>query len=113
MPIGIDRQSKQTTHPEEENSYNALPASQRLTTWVVITVGDGTTREQVVTHRRGTGDHQLIKIQIVDKYRRLTHRVIGRRRQDTIQSTVLGLETVDDIAILTGMLNPPVNTALG
>jgi len=38
--------------------------------------------------------------------------VIGRRRQDAIQSTVLGLETVYDIAIVTGMLNPPVNSAL-
>jgi hypothetical protein len=25
---------------------------------------------------------------------------------------VLGLETLDDIAILTGMLNPPVNSVL-
>jgi hypothetical protein len=25
---------------------------------------------------------------------------------------VLGLETLDDIAILTGLLNPPVNSAL-
>jgi hypothetical protein len=39
--------------------------------------------------------------------------VIGRRRQDAIQNTVLGLETLDDIAILRGMLNPPVNAALG
>jgi aconitate decarboxylase len=99
------------THAHHENSYDALPASQRLTTRVLITFRDGTTREQVVTHPRGTGDHQLTNTQIVDKYRHLTHRVIGRRRQDTIQSTVLGLETVDDIAILTGMLNPPVNSA--
>jgi hypothetical protein len=48
----------------------------------------------------------------VDKYRSLTHRVIGRHRQDAIQNTVLGLETLDDIAILTGMLNPQVNSAL-
>jgi len=79
---------------------------------VLITLHDGTTREQVVTHPRGTGDHQLTNAQIVDKYRHLTHRVIGRRRQDAIQRTVLGLETIDDIAILTGMLNPPVNSAL-
>jgi hypothetical protein len=40
-----------------------------------------------------------------------THRVIGRSGQDTIENTVLGLETLDDIAILTAMLNPPVNSA--
>jgi hypothetical protein len=39
--------------------------------------------------------------------------VIKRRRQDAIQNTVLSLETLDDIAILTGMLNPAVNSALG
>jgi len=100
------------THTHHQKSYDALPESQRLTTRVLITFRDGTTREQVVTQPRGTGDHQLTNTQIVDKYRHLTHRVIGRRRQDTIQSTVLGLETVDDIAILTGMLNPPVNSAL-
>jgi aconitate decarboxylase len=100
------------THTHHEKSYDALPASQRLTTRVLITFHDGTTREQVVTHPRGTGDHQLTNAQIVDKYRSLTHRVIGRRRQDAIQNTVLGLETLDDIAILTGMLNPPVNSAL-
>jgi 2-methylcitrate dehydratase PrpD len=79
----------------------------------VITLHDGTTSEQVVTQPRGTGDHQLTNAQIVDKYRSLTHRVIGRRRQDAIQNTVLGLETLDAaIAILTAMLNPPVNSAL-
>jgi hypothetical protein len=30
-----------------------------------------------------------------------------------IQNTVLGVETLDDISTLTGMLNPPVNSALG
>jgi hypothetical protein len=39
--------------------------------------------------------------------------VIEPDRRDTIENTVLGLETLDDVAILTGMLNPPVNAALG
>jgi len=100
------------THTHHEKSYDALPENQRLTTRLLITLHDGTTREQVVTQPRGTGDHQLTNAQIVDKYRGLTHAVIGRRRQDAIQNTVLSLETLDDIAILTGMLNPPVNAAL-
>jgi aconitate decarboxylase len=100
------------THTHHEKSYDALEESQRLTTRVVITLHDGTTREQLVNQPRGTGDHQLTNAQIVDKYRGLTHAVIGRRRQDAIQNTVLSLETLDDIAILTGMLNLPVNAAL-
>jgi aconitate decarboxylase len=100
------------THTHHEKSYDALPASQRLTTRVLITFHDGTTRQQIVTHPRGTGDHQLTNAQIVDKYRNLTHSVIEPDRRHAIENTVLGLETLDDIAILTGMLNPPVNAAL-
>jgi hypothetical protein len=66
----------------------------------------------VVTQPRGTGDHQLTNAQIVDKYRNLTQLVIEPDRRHAIENTVLGLETLDDIAILTGMLNPPVNAAL-
>src|SRR5271170_457713 len=100
------------THTHHEKSYDALPASQRLTARVLITFHDGTTRQQIVTHPRGTGDHQLTNTQIVDKYRNLTHSVIEPDRRHAIENTVLGLETLDDIAILTGMLNPPVNAAL-
>jgi 2-methylcitrate dehydratase PrpD len=100
------------THTHHNESYDALPESQRPTTRLLITLRDGTTREQVVTQPRGTGDRQLTNAQIVDKYRNLTHTVIGRHRQDAIQNTVLGVETLDDIAILRGMLNPPVGSAL-
>jgi aconitate decarboxylase len=100
------------THTHHEKSYDALPEGQRLTTRLVITLHDGTTREQVVTHPRGTGDHQLTNTQIVDKYRNLTQLVIEPDRRHAIENAVLGLETLDDIAILTGMLNPPVNAAL-
>jgi hypothetical protein len=48
----------------------------------------------------------------VDKYRNLTQLVIEPDRRHAIENTVLGLETLDDIAILTGMLSPPVNAAL-
>jgi aconitate decarboxylase len=101
------------THTHHEKSYDALPEGQRLTTRLVITLHDGTTREQVVTHPRGTGDHQLTNAQIVDKYRALTHSVIEPDRRQAIENAVLSLETLDDIAILTGMLNPPVNAVLG
>jgi aconitate decarboxylase len=86
------------THTHHETSSDALPDSQRLTTRVTITVHDGTTREQKITQPRDTGEHQLTNAEIVDKYRSLTQRVIGRHRQDEIQNPVLGLETLDDIA---------------
>ena len=101
------------THTHHEKAYDSLPESQRLTTRLVITFHDGTTREQVVTQPRGTGSHQLTNAQIVDKYRNLTHSVIEPDRRKAIEKTVLGLETLDDITMLTRMLNPPVNSALG
>src|SRR5271156_6123291 len=100
------------THTHHEKSYDALPESQRLTTRVVITFHDGTTREQVVTQPRGTGDHQLTNAQIVDKYRNLTQLVIEPDRRHANENPVPGREPPADIAILTGMLNPPVNAAL-
>ena len=100
------------THTHHEKSYDQLAGKSAPHHACLDHLHDGTTREQVVTQPRGTGDHQLTNAQIVDKYRSLTHRVIERRRQDAIQNTVLSLETLDDIAILTAMLNPPVNSAL-
>jgi len=100
------------THTHHEKSYDALPESQRLTTRVVLTFHDGTTREQVVAHPRGTGDHQLTNAQIVDKYRSLTQSVIEPDRRCAIENAVLGLESLDDIAILTDLLNPPLNSVL-
>ncbi len=100
------------THTHHEKSYDALPESQRLTTKVVITFRDGTTREQVITQPRGTGNNELTNTQIVDKYRSLTQSVIEPYRRRAIENTVLDLETLDDIAVLTGMLNPVVNPAL-
>jgi 2-methylcitrate dehydratase PrpD len=100
------------TRTHHEKAYDALPETQRLTTRVLIKFHDGTTHEQVVTQPRGTGDHQLTNAQIIDKYRSLTDGVIGRQRQDAIQNTVLALDQLDDIAILTDILNPAVNSAL-
>jgi aconitate decarboxylase len=100
------------THTHHEKSYDALPESQRLTTRLLITFVDGTTREQVISQPRGAGDRQLTNAQIVDKYRNLTHSVIEPDRRHAIENTVLGLETLDDIAILTGMLHPPVSSVL-
>ncbi|MGB8405852.1 MAG: MmgE/PrpD family protein [Mycobacterium sp.] len=100
------------THTHHEASYDTLPVTERLTTRVVITFHDGTTIERVVTQPRGTGEHQLTNAEIVDKYRSLTHRVMPRTRQDAIENTVLGLDTLDDITVLTDMLTPPVTSAL-
>jgi aconitate decarboxylase len=84
-----------------------------LTTRVRLTLKDGSTREKVVAHPRGTGDRALSDADIVDKYRGLTRTVISEERQRKIENTVLNLEALEDISELTALLTPTVASALG
>jgi 2-methylcitrate dehydratase PrpD len=101
------------TDVHHEASYDKLPVEDRLTTRVRLTLKDGSTREKVVAHPRGTGDRALSDADIVDKYRRLTRTVISAERQRKIENTVLNLEAVEDISELTALLTPTVASALG
>jgi 2-methylcitrate dehydratase PrpD len=101
------------TSTHHEKAYDALPADQRLTTRVTLTLRDGTTREETVTHPRGTGDNQLTNQQIIDKYRDLTRTVIDADRQQAIQDAVLDLDALDDITALTALLTRVAAPALG
>jgi 2-methylcitrate dehydratase PrpD len=101
------------TNVHHEASYDKLPVEDRLTTRVRLTLKDGSTREKVVAHPRGTGDRALSDADIVDKYRRLTRTVISAERQSKIENTVLNLEALEDISELTALLTPTVASALG
>ncbi|MEU4584868.1 hypothetical protein AB0F92_22675 [Kitasatospora aureofaciens] len=100
------------TETRHEQAYDRLPADERLTTRLRLTLKDGGVREAVVRHPRGTGDRLLTNTEIVDKYRSLTHSVVPRGRQDAIENAVLGLEALDDISQLTALLTPAVRPAL-
>jgi aconitate decarboxylase len=101
------------TRTHHQQAYDALPVEDRLTTRVALTLKDGSTREKTVAHPPGTGDHLLTDADIVTKYRSLTHSLIDADRQDAIEKAVLGLETLEDISTLTGLLIPAVRPALG
>jgi 2-methylcitrate dehydratase PrpD len=101
------------TDVHHEASYDELPVEDRLTTRVRLTLKDGSTREKVVAHPRGTGGRALSDADIVDKYRSLTRAVISLDRQRKIEDTVLNLEAVEDISELTALLTPTVASALG
>jgi 2-methylcitrate dehydratase PrpD len=101
------------TDVHHETSYDKLPVEDRLTTRVRLTLKDGSTREKVVAHPRGTGDRALSDADIVEKYRSLTRTVISAERQRKIENTVLNLEGVEDISELTALLTPTVASALG
>jgi aconitate decarboxylase len=101
------------TRVHHEKAYDKLPADEQLRTRVRLTLEDGSVREAVVTHPRGTGDRVLTDADIVAKYRSLTHSVISPDRQAAIEKAVLGIDHLDDIAELTALLTPTVKPALG
>src|SRR5246500_5581949 len=100
------------TQTHHEKAYDQLPPDERLTTRVRLTLKDGSTRDKVGAHPRGTGDRVLTNADIVGKYRSLTRSVISADRQTAIEKTVLDVDTLDDISELTALLTPSVRSAL-
>jgi aconitate decarboxylase len=101
------------TLTRHERACDTLPADERLTTQVRLTLTDGTTRAATVVHPRGTGDRVLTNADIREKYAKLTHRVISADRQAAIENAVLDIEALDDVAQLTALLTPAVHSPLG
>ena len=100
------------TKTHHEKAYDQLPVEDRLTTRVRLTLKDGSTRDKVVAHPRGTGDRLLTNTDIVAKYRSLTRSVISTDRQAAIEKAVLNLDALEDISELTVLLTPTVRSAL-
>jgi len=100
------------TQTHHEQAYDRLPLDQRLTTQVRLTLTHGRTRAETVTHPRATGDRALVNADILDKYRKLTDRAISQQRQTAIENTILNIDTLDDIAHLTTLLTPTVQSPL-
>ena len=100
------------TETHHEKAYDQLPADERLTTRVRLTLKDGSTRDKVVAHPRGTGDRVLTNADIVGKYRSLTSSVISTNRQTALEKIVLNIDALDDISELTALLTPTVRSAL-
>jgi 2-methylcitrate dehydratase PrpD len=100
------------TVTHHEKAYDHLPADEQLTTQVRLTLKDGSTRAAKVVHPRGTGDRNLTNADIRDKYAKLTRRVVSADRQAAIETAVLGIDALDDIAELTALLTPAVRSPL-
>jgi hypothetical protein len=86
--------------------------TERETTRVCITLKDGSTRDKIVAHPRGTGQRTLTDDEILDKYRSLSRSVISLERQSAIEKTVLNIESVTDISFVVDLLTPTVRAAL-
>ena len=100
------------TITHHERAYDNLPTDEQLTTQVRMTFNDGSTQVAKVVHPRGTGDRSLTNAEISDKYTRLTQRLVSAERQAAIQTAVLNIDTLDDIAQLTALLTPAVHSPL-
>src|SRR6202046_5445240 len=101
---------KTLTHHEQ--AYDHLPIDEQLTTQVRLTFNDGSTRAAKIVHPRGRGDRSLTNADIRDKYTKLPHRIISAERRAAIEKAVLGIETLDDVAELTTLLTPAVQSPL-
>ncbi len=100
------------TLAHHERAYDHLPIDEQLTTQVRLTFKDGSTRAAKVVHPRGTGDRNLTNAEIRDKYAKLTGRIISAERRAAIEKTVLGIDSVDDVAQLAALLTPVVHSPL-
>jgi 2-methylcitrate dehydratase PrpD len=100
------------TITRHDAAYDHLPIDERLTTRVRVTLNDGSTHTAKVVHPRGTGDRNLTNSEIRDKYAKLTHRAISAERQAAIEDAVLNIEKLDDVAQLTALLTPAVQSPL-
>ncbi len=65
------------TVTHHERAYDNLPAHERLTTHVRLTLNDGATQVAKVVHPRGTGDRNLTNASIRDKYAKPTHDAVS------------------------------------
>ena len=100
------------TLTHHEKAYDNLPIDEQLTTQVRLTLTDGTTQSAKITHPRGTGDRSLTNAEIRDKFAKLTNHPIASERRASIEQAVLNLEKLDDIAQLTKLLTPTVQSPL-
>jgi aconitate decarboxylase len=100
------------TRTHHEKAYDQLPVTERETTRVCITLKDGSTKNKIVAHPRGTGQRTLTNDEILDKYRSLTRSLISLDRQSAIERTVLNIESITDISCLVELLTPTVRAAL-
>ena len=100
------------TETRHETAYDRLPVDERLTTRLRLTLKDGSTRDKVVAHPRGTGKRMLTDADIVEKYRSLTRSVITIDRQTAIEKAVLNLDVLEDISELMALLVATVASAL-
>ncbi|MFI0905607.1 MmgE/PrpD family protein [Streptomyces sioyaensis] len=100
------------THVTLDPKIDALPLMERFSTYLDITLRDGSVLCEAVISPHGNPFDPLTRDEVVDKYRALTARVLDLDRQDAIEKTVLALADAEDIRPLIDLLAPAVGRVL-
>lgn len=100
------------TTVRHDQEIDRRPSHERLTTIVAVTDAAGRRREETVVYPKGVGDRALSNDDIVAKFRSLTAPLLHPDRQAAIEAAVVGIETLDDLGVLTDLLVPTVPAAV-
>jgi 2-methylcitrate dehydratase PrpD len=86
--------------------------TERFATDLAVTTDDGTVHRTRIARPHGAPDDPVTNDELVDKFHALADRVTNRGRAVAIERSVLGLDRLDDIGDLVGLLAAPVAGAL-
>ncbi|BBZ29404.1 MmgE/PrpD family protein [Mycolicibacterium madagascariense] len=95
-----------------DGALATAPVTERFRTDLVVTMADGTVHHERVDQPHGAPGDPVTNDDIVAKFHALADRVTTRSRAAAIESAVLGLADLDDVASLIDLLAPAVAGAL-
>jgi 2-methylcitrate dehydratase PrpD len=95
-----------------DESLATAPLAHRFRTDVAVTTDDGAAHHALIDLPHGAPGDPVTNDELVAKFHALTDRVTDHNRAKAIEHAVLGLENLDDIAVLIDLLAAPVAGAL-
>ena len=95
-----------------DESLATAPVTARFRTDLVVTMTDGTVHHERVDQPHGAPSDPVTNDELVAKFHALADRVTTSSRAAAIESAVLGLADLDDVADLIDLLAAPVAGAL-
>jgi 2-methylcitrate dehydratase PrpD len=95
-----------------DQALTDAPITERFSTELAITTADGQVHRTLVAQPHGAPSDPVTNAELVTKFHALADRVTTRERATAIERAVLGLDGLDNLAELTGLLAGPVTGAL-
>ena len=95
-----------------DQALDTAPITKRYRTGVTVTTDDGAEHTARIDQPHGAPADPVTNEELVAKFHALTDRVTTRERATAIENAVTGLDELDDIDDLVGLLAEPVTGAL-